>query len=90
MHLESSVPGLDTLSTPSRRLRGGLYVRYSSRYQHPIKDQFRICLEWAERNNVSIQGGHCFRDKAVSLRHRERHHSGVLSIGAEPPNGRFT
>jgi DNA invertase Pin-like site-specific DNA recombinase len=53
-------------------LRGAIYARFSSRFQHSIKDQFRACLEWARCNGIAVGRRHFFRDKAVSGRHARR------------------
>lgn len=55
-----------------RRLRGAVYARYSSRYQHSIEDQFRAGQEWAEKNNVEIAPQFLLRDEAVSGRQARR------------------
>lgn len=50
--------------TPGRRSRAAIYARYSSRFQHSIDDQVRVCREWAERNGIEVK--HVFSDQAIT------------------------
>lgn len=47
-----------------RPVRGAIYARFSSRFQHSIDDQVRDCREWAERNGVDVR--FVFTDRAVT------------------------
>ena len=41
-----------------------IYARYSSRFQHSIEDQVRVCREWAERHGYDVKI--VFTDEAVT------------------------
>src|SRR5688500_7737720 len=45
---------LRTFAKMRRRKRGGIYARFSTRYQASIQDQIRACREWAEANDIEI------------------------------------
>ena len=47
-----------------RKLRGCVYARFSTRFQHSIQDQVRVCREWAEKNDVDVQDKHVYSDEA--------------------------
>jgi Resolvase, N terminal domain len=34
--------------------KNALYARYSSRFQHSIEDQIRVCKDWAEKNGIEV------------------------------------
>ena len=45
---------------------GAVYARYSSRFQHSIEDQIRVCKEWAEKNGITVPDELIFTDRAVT------------------------
>ena len=45
---------------------GAIYARYSSRYQHSIEDQVRVCKDWAEKNGITVPDDLIFVDQAVT------------------------
>lgn len=45
---------------------GAIYARYSSRFQHSIEDQIRVCKEWAEKNGITVPDNLIFVDRAVT------------------------
>ncbi|HSH93243.1 MAG TPA: recombinase family protein [Roseimicrobium sp.] len=45
-----------------KKLRGCIYARFSTRFQHSIDDQLRACREWADKNNVTVLDRHVFSD----------------------------
>jgi DNA invertase Pin-like site-specific DNA recombinase/transposase len=47
-----------------KKLRVAIYARFSSRFQHSIEDQVRVCREWAERNEMEVV--EVFVDEAVT------------------------
>ncbi len=51
-------------------LRGAIYARYSTRFQHSIDDQVREDREWADRNGIEVV--RVFTDKAEKGRSTRR------------------
>jgi site-specific DNA recombinase len=45
---------------------GAIYARYSSRFQHSIEDQIRVCKDWAEKNGITVPDDLIFLDRAVT------------------------
>jgi len=45
---------------------GAIYARYSSRFQHSIEDQIRVCKDWAEKNSIEVPDDLIFVDRAVT------------------------
>lgn len=56
----------------SRRQRGAIYARFSTKYQHSTDDQVRKCREWAEQHGIDIRPEHIFVDEAVTGRSSRR------------------
>jgi len=54
------------------KLRGCIYARYSTRFQHSIADQIRACQKWAEENDVDVADCHVFSDAGTSGKKRRR------------------
>jgi hypothetical protein len=46
-----------------RKLRGCIYARFSTKFQHSIEDQIRVCREWAAKNDIEIADIHIFEDR---------------------------
>ncbi|MCA9052022.1 MAG: recombinase family protein [Planctomycetaceae bacterium] len=44
--------------------RVAIYARYSSRFQHSIDDQVRVCREWSEERGLDVR--YVFADEAVT------------------------
>ncbi len=56
-----------------RKLRGCVYARFSTKFQHSLEDQTRACLDWAKKNDVEVDiQKHIFTDAAVSGKKRQR------------------
>lgn len=51
---------------------GAIYARYSSRFQHSIEDQVRVCREWAEKQGIVVPEELVFVDRAISGRNSRR------------------
>ncbi len=51
---------------------GAIYARYSSRFQHSIEDQIRVCKDWAEKNGITVPDDLIFFDRAVTGKSRRR------------------
>ena len=51
-------------------MRGAIYARYSTRFQHSIDDQVREGREWADRNGIEVL--HVFSDEAQKGRSSRR------------------
>ena len=51
---------------PSIKMIGAIYARYSSRFQHSIEDQIRVCKDWAEKNGIEVPDDLIFLDRAVT------------------------
>ena len=51
-------------------IRGAIYARYSTRFQHSIDDQVREAREWADQNGVDVV--HVFSDEAQKGRSTRR------------------
>ena len=47
-----------------RRLRGAIYARFSSRFQHSVEDQIRTCETYAAEQGIEINPQHIFADRA--------------------------
>lgn len=45
---------------------GAIYARYSSRFQHSIEDQVRVCKDWAEKNGIMVPDDLIFVDRAIT------------------------
>jgi hypothetical protein len=45
---------------------GAIYARYSSRFQHSIEDQIRVCRDWAGKNGIEVPDDLIFVDRAVT------------------------
>jgi site-specific DNA recombinase len=54
-----------TRKSPDRKT-GAIYARYSSRFQHSIEDQIRVCKDWAEKNGITVPDELIFVDRAVT------------------------
>ena len=54
------------------RKRGAVYARYSSRFQHSIADQIRVCREWAEANGIDVADAFVFFDEKTSGKKNRR------------------
>lgn len=55
-----------------KKLRGCIYARFSTRFQHSIGDQVRVCSEWAEKNDVEVKELHVFSDEAATGKTQNR------------------
>ena len=55
-----------------KRLRGAIYARFSTKFQHSIADQVRVCREWAEANDVDVPDGCIFTDEAATGKTQNR------------------
>ncbi len=51
---------------PSIKTIGAIYARYSSRFQHSIEDQIRVCKDWAEKNGITVPDDLIFVDRAIT------------------------
>lgn len=45
---------------------GAIYARYSSRFQHSIEDQIRVCKDWTEKNGIEVPDDLILLDRAVT------------------------
>jgi site-specific DNA recombinase len=60
-------------SAQRRKLRGCIYARFSTKFQHSLEDQTRACLDWAAKNDVEVDlQRHIFTDAAISGKKRQR------------------
>jgi hypothetical protein len=51
---------------------GAIYARYSSKFQHSIEDQIRVCKEWAEKNGIVVPDDLIFVDRAITGKSSQR------------------
>ncbi len=54
------------------KLIGAIYARYSSRDQHSIEDQVRVCQEWADEYGIHVPDEMVFADRAITGRSSRR------------------
>ena len=64
-----------------KKIRGCIYARFSTRFQHSIADQVRTCLDWAAKNDVEIdEQHHIYSDEGQSGKKRRR--AGLMAMMA--------
>lgn len=54
------------------KIVAAIYARYSSRDQHSIEDQVRICREWADQHGIHVPDDMVFADRGISGRNSRR------------------
>ena len=64
---------------------GAIYARHSSRFQHSIEAQVRVCKEWAEKNGITVPNDLIFSDRAVTGKSSRRKFATSRSPSRRPP-----
>lgn len=61
-----------SVGTSRPRNRGAIYARFSTKFQHSIEDQIRVCREWAATHGVVVEDRHIFSDSGITGKTHKR------------------